>query len=478
MGQKMAQDTMERMNWQALLNTERPGKPGQAEDPGRPNYTQDADRITFSAPFRRLANKTQVHPLYANDHLRHRMIHSSEVASVGRNLGMQVGHWLEQQKEIAAGEAHKVAGIIHAAALAHDIGNPPFGHSGEATIGAWFERQFAKSEGIFKGVDESLWEEFTKFEGNAQGYRILTRLEMYRGDRGMDLSHAVIGAFTKYPMSAATSAALKAEEVEKGTPKKDVKKKLYAGAKKFGFFESEREIFAKTAKALGLLEEQGPKAQTWWRRHPLVFLVEAADDICYNIVDLEDGFSAGDLTFAEVRGLLLDLIEDKRNTDNAPKEVYTEHTDYEQISHLRARAIGASIGACVEAFKENYDAIMTGTYSGELIDDSKLGAKFRAIRELAGSQLFTAPRKTKLEVRGRNVICAVLDGILPVYTSLKEADWDEGALPDYERQLVRAISLDLRGINSNYEALHAMADFVSGMTDRYAVEVAELVSGR
>ncbi|MCG7494838.1 dGTP triphosphohydrolase [Thalassobius sp. Cn5-15] len=468
----------QRMNWQSLLNTERPGKPGQAEDPGRPNYTQDADRITFSAPFRRLANKTQVHPLYANDHLRHRMIHSSEVASVGRNLGMQVGHWLEQQKEIAPGEAHKVAGIIHAAALAHDIGNPPFGHSGEATIGAWFERQFSKPEGVFAGINKGRQQEFTKFEGNAQGYRILTRLEMYRGDRGMDLSHAVIGAFTKYPMSAATSAAIKAGIEAGGIPEKDVKKHLYAGAKKFGFFESEREIFAKTARALGLIEQDGSGGQKWWRRHPLVFLVEAADDICYNIVDLEDGFSAGDLTFSEVRGLLLDLIEDKRNTDNAPEEVYTDHTDYEQISHLRARAIGESIRACVAAFKANYDAIMSGTYSGELIDDSELGTKFRAIRELAGNQLFTAPRKTKLEVRGHNVICAVLDGILPAYNALKAAGWNGGALPGYERQLVRAVGLDLRDINSNYEALHAMADFVSGMTDRYAVEVAELVSGR
>ncbi|MGR3649457.1 MAG: HD domain-containing protein [Shimia sp.] len=127
-----------------------------AEDPGRPNYTQDADRIIFSASFRRLANKTQVHPLYANGHLRHRMIHSSEVASVGRNLGMQVGHWLEEQNEIQPGEAHRVAGNIHAAALAHDIGNPPFGHSGEATIGAWFKARFEKSEGLFKGVDEAL----------------------------------------------------------------------------------------------------------------------------------------------------------------------------------------------------------------------------------------------------------------------------------------------------------------------------------
>ncbi|WP_247743445.1 dGTP triphosphohydrolase [Shimia sp. R10_1] len=458
------------MAWQTLLNTERPGKPGQAEDPGRPNYTQDADRITFSAPFRRLANKTQVHPLYANDHLRHRMIHSSEVASVGRNLGMQVGHWLEGQREIEPGEAHKVAGVIHAAALAHDIGNPPFGHSGEATIGAWFKQQFEKSEGLFKGVDEALWEEFIKFEGNAQGYRILTRLEMYRGTRGMDLTHAVIGAFTKYPMSASSSKAIKDAKAAEGIPRSEVKKHIYAGAKKFGFFEDERDIFATTATALGLIEEKDPDGRSWWRRHPLVFLVEAADDICYNIVDLEDGFTAGDLSFAKVKGLLLDLIENKPNDQSG-------FTEYEQISHLRAMAIGSAIGACVEAFKANYAAILSGQYSGELMDDSALGPQFRAIRTLASEQLFTAPRKTKLEVRGRNLIFSVLDGILPAYTALKEAGWREADLPAYEKQLVRAVGLDLRGVNSNYTALHAMTDFVSGMTDRYAVETAKLLSG-
>ncbi len=460
----------QRMTWQKLLNAERPGKPGLPEDPGRPNYTQDADRIIFSASFRRLANKTQVHPLYANDHLRHRMIHSSEVASVGRNLGMQVGHWLEKRGDIQPGEAHRVAGNIHAAALAHDIGNPPFGHSGEATIGAWYKERFETSEGLFKGVDETLWEEFAKFEGNAQGYRILTRLEMYRGERGMDLSNAVIGAFTKYPMSAACSKALKSEKAAEGVPASEVKNHIYAGAKKFGFFEGEQEIFAQTANALGLIEERTEKGHIWWRRHPLVFLVEAADDICYNIVDLEDGFSAGDLSFAQVESLLSPLIGKK------PNDLGT-YTEYEHISYLRARAIGCAIDACVVAFQEQYDAIMEGRYSGELMNDSALGQKFRDIREVANEQLFVAPRKTKLEVRGRNLICTVLDGILPAYEALKNAGWDDGNLPDYERQLVRAVALDMRGVSSNYEALHAMADFVSGMTDRYALEVAKLVSG-
>lgn len=293
---------------------------------------------------------------------------------------------------------------------------------------------------------------------------------MYRGDRGMDLSKALIGAFTKCPMSAACSKEIQKAKEDEGISKAEIKNHIYAGAKKFGFFESERAIFAKTATALGLIEERTENGHIWWHRHPLVFLVEAADDICYNIVDLEDGFSAGDLSFAQVETLLSALIGKKPND-------LADYTEYEHISYLRARAIGCAIEACVAAFQEHYDAIMEGRYSGELMDDSTLGKEFRAIRDVAGKQLFTAPRKTKLEVRGRNLICAVLDGILPAYEALKDADWDDSKLPTYERQLVRAAALDLRDVSSNYEALHAMADFVSGMTDRYALEVAKLVSG-
>lgn len=444
------------MDWDKLLNTNRLMDAGYEEKPERPNVTQDADRITFSAPFRRLANKTQVHPLYNNDHLRHRMIHSQEVASVGRTLGMQVGHWLETEGHIAAGQAHKVAGIIHAAALAHDIGNPPFGHSGEESIGQWFREKFQSPRGVFAGIDPDKRVEFEQFEGNAQGFRILTRLEMYRNQGGMCLSNAVLGAFAKYPMTAATKVALGEE--------------TYVGAKKFGLFETEVDLFAQTAAALGLKAETAPNGQQWWRRHPLVFLVEAADDICYNIVDLEDGYTAGDLSFARV----CDLLEDVAIPTNRDQSAYTE---FERISYLRARAIGGAVNACVAAFQKYHAAMLAGTYSGELIRDSRLGAGFAAIKAEAHDQLFTAPRKTRLEVRGRNVLRRVLEGLLPVFEALEKVDWQQEKLPDYERQLVRAVALDLRDVVDSTSALHAMTDFVSGMTDRYALEVAGLLSG-
>ncbi|WP_421701905.1 dGTP triphosphohydrolase [Aliiroseovarius sp.] len=447
------------MEWGRLLNTERWDDKGKAEDPARPSYVQDADRITFSAPFRRLANKTQVHPLHDNDHLRHRMIHSQEVASVGRTLGTQVGAWLVDQGHIAPGEEHKLAGVVHAACLAHDIGNPPFGHSGENSIGSWCAENLETAQGVFKGVGEDKWPEFCAFEGNAQGFRILTRLEMYRNQGGMCLSHAVLGAFMKYPMAACTSEALK-----KG------KEPLYVGAKKFGFFESEREIFQSSAFEMGLTEELGPDGLLWWRRHPLVYLVEAADDICYNIVDLEDGFTAGDLAFQQVADLLNPIAFDTNRDQSA-------YSNIEKISYLRARAIGGAVQACVEAFKKHHDEILSGDFSSSLIECSDKAREFAAIKAMANAQLFTAPRKTKLEVYGRNVVRQVLNGIRPVFDALKEQGWDEAKLPEYERQLVRAVGLDLRDITDSYSALHAMTDYVSGMTDRYAVEVSQMLSG-
>lgn len=451
------------MDWQYLLNTERSHFTTQEEKPERPNYVQDADRITFSAPFRRLANKTQVHPLYDNDHLRHRMIHSMEVASVGRSLGTQVGVWLEDIEAIGPGESAKLAGIVYAACLAHDIGNPPFGHSGEEAIGQWFKKKFDESQGVFNGIDRKLWPEFTKFEGNAQGFRILTQLEMYRNDGGMKLSNAVLGAFTKYPMSAETSRLLQSKAKKDGVP-------VYVGAKKFGVFEGEYETFKHVAEKLKLPEET-IEGVTWWRRHPLVYLVEAADDICYNIVDIEDGVIAGDLTLEKAEALLEPLFSNKTNRDQSA------YTLQEKVAYLRARAIGDGIGACFKAFKENYDDILAGTFSGELIAVSEKAAEFQKIRETAREQLFTAPRKTNLEVRGRNVVTTVLEGILPVYNGLSANDWDANALGDYEKQLVRALDLDIRDVKDGYSALHSMTDYVSGMTDRFAVNAAKLVSG-
>lgn len=442
------------MQWPQLLNQNRLAKPGAASQPERPIFVQDADRITFSAPFRRLANKTQVHPLYEHDHIHHRLIHSVETASVGRSLGMLVGHWLETTKKVNAGEKHTVSGVVQAACLAHDIGNPPFGHAGEAAIGDWFEQKFSSQLGLFGHIDHKLRDEFLEFEGNAQGFRLLTNLEMYRSNGGMQLSYAVLGAFAKYPITAHLKNAVNDD---------------YCGSKKFGIFESEAEIWNDVAQATGIVSTE-VNGQRVWRRHPLVFLVEAADDICYNVLDAEDAFTCGDLDFEAVVGLLSGLYP-KTNKD------LSSFSKEEEISYHRAKAIGSAIDACVEAFKKHYSEIMQGTFSSSLVEKSSLSAEFERIKAAARSRIFKAKRKTELEVSGRNVIWRVLDGVLPIFEELSKREWKEKELPDYHAKLVRALNLDLRGVSDAYTALHCLADFVSGMTDRYAASTAKMVSG-
>lgn len=448
------------MEWNTLLSNERLNDPNYSEQVNRSIFTQDYDRIVFSEPFRRLANKTQVQPLYEHDHVHHRLIHSIEVGSVGRSLAMAIGQWLVKQDVIEKGEEHSLANIVQAACAAHDIGNPPFGHSGENAIGAWFSENFRDPKGIFADLDETLRDEFCAFEGNAQGFRIIARTEMYRNHGGMRLSKAVLGAFMKYPHSAATK-----ESLSKTAYKQDG----YFGKKKFGIFNSELPLFEEVASSLNL-----PKVEvgsnTWWRRHPLVFVVEAADDICYNIVDLEDAFTTGELQFDVVRSALFDLAE-KPNRDTS------EMSESEQIAYLRAVSIGKSIESCLDAFKEHYNAIMAGTFSNSLVEASKLSGQFDEIKKLAGARIFTARRKTELEVSGHRIIGNILSGIRPIYEQLAVNDWEQDSLDDHSKQVVRALLLDLRGISTEEQALHRMADFISGMTDRYALRISRMLSG-
>ncbi|WP_202903884.1 dGTP triphosphohydrolase [Halocynthiibacter namhaensis] len=455
------------MNWSDLLNTYNNGTTQTRKDFRREPYIIDADRISFSAPFRRLANKTQVHPLHDHDHIHHRLIHSVETASVGRSLGIGVGQWLEDENHIDKYERHTIAGIIQAACLAHDIGNPPFGHSGESAIGAWFAQQFDTPNPLFTEIDDNLRPEFMEFEGNAQGFRILTRLEMYRNEGGMRLSHGVLGAFSKYPVTADVQRII--EDHTKEIHGSDFKKHLYCGLKKFGVFHSEAEQFHSYAKILGLPQENHDGHQ-FYRRHPLVFLVEAADDICYNIIDLEDAFTSGDLSYQDVRDLLSPLSA--FSTDRRDGSTEAEH-----ISHLRALAIGGAVFACIQAFKAKYGDIMSGKFSDGLVDVSDKSDTFAAIKTIANQQLFTSARKTKLEVSGRATIHNVLNGITPVYAALQDKGWDKGKLGDYEKQVARALELDLRDVTDSYSALHSMADFTSGMTDRYAVKMSRMLSG-
>jgi dGTPase len=446
------------MEWEKLLCSKRLGDDRYEQKPDRSIFVQDHDRIVFSAPFRRLANKTQVQPLYEHDHVHHRLIHSVEVSSVGRSLAMRIGAWLEETGEIGPGEASNLASIVQAACAAHDIGNPPFGHSGESAMGDWFAERFADPKGILADIEETDRTEFIDFEGNAQGFRIITRLEMYRNDGGMRLSKAMLGAFTKYPVSA----AVRKDVVGKG-------KAPYVGLKKFGLFRSEVELFHNAAATLGLPREDIGSGN-WWKRHPLVFIVEAADDICYNIVDLEDAFTTGELPFETVKQLL------HRATGNSNKDA-SGLNQAEHIAMLRAVSIGTAINACLEAFKTHYDAIMAGKFSDSLCGAGAMGAIFEEMGALSTDQVFTARRKTELEVSGRRVIENVMSGVLPVFDALACAGWDVEKLKDHHVQLIRALDLDVRHVGDATQALHALADFTSGMTDRYAVRIARMLSG-
>ncbi|HEX7800537.1 MAG TPA: dNTP triphosphohydrolase [Asticcacaulis sp.] len=443
------------MDWSKLLKAARLAAPDYQEQPGRPAHMVDIDRITFSAPFRRLANKTQVHPLYDNDHVHHRLIHSVEVANVGRSLGMLVGQWLVDTGEVDAAARDRISGVVQAACLAHDIGNPPFGHSGEAAIGSWFAERFEAPRGVVSELAAADRQEFTAFEGNAQGFRILTRTEMSVNRGGMRLSLGVLGAFTKYPCAAHVSAR---------------RPEAYCGLKKFGVFNNDISTFKEIAEALEL-PFAGNAAAPWWRRHPLVFLMEAADDICYNIMDLEDAFISGDVAFEQARALLSALFA-QPNREYAPKSEAAE------IAVLRAIAVHNAIDACVEAFKTHYDALMAGTFDGSLIEASSKAAEFAAIKDLARARIFKAARKTELEVFGRNVIYRALDGLIPLLDDLAAKNWDASRLSGYHQQLARAVNLDLNGVDNAYDALHVLTDFVSGMTDRYAVKTAEMLYGR
>ncbi|TNJ41194.1 dGTP triphosphohydrolase [Phaeobacter sp. B1627] len=448
------------MDWTQLLSSGRLCRPDYTDRPGRPAYLQDYDRILFSEPFRRLAQKTQVHPLYDHDHVHHRMIHSMETSSVGRSLGIQVGQALVRQGRLEDGLQHVMAGTVQAACLAHDIGNPPFGHSGEASIGAWFARLFATGTGLGAGISPDQRAEFEAFEGNAQGFRITARLEMGRREGGMRLSYATLGAFAKYPCTAASAADAKGS---------------YVGLKKFGVFAGDEALFAEAAEALGLPEERSPKGLRWWRRHPLAFLVEAADDICYRILDLEDAATVGDLD-SDVVSEILEDITGKRNREDDPQMTLSD-----RVGMLRAMAIGAAIDSAVAAFLDNYDSIMAGTFDDGLMEVSGKAPAFARLKEISNARIFTARRKTELEIVGRQVLFTILDEFHALFVALKACNWEADRLLSqhgYWTQLVRAVDLDLRGVVDDYTAAHALTDFVSGMTDRYALRVRDMITGQ
>jgi dGTPase len=438
------------MIWKTLLSAKRKGqRTGLSAESSRSAFEQDYDRIIFSHPFRRLQDKTQVHPLPEHDFVHTRLTHSLEVSSVGRSLGKRVGEIiLQRHPELATDlTLFDFGAIVAAAALAHDLGNPPFGHAGEDSISDFFRLH---DNGVrFKDhVSEGQWQDLTSFEGNAQGFRLLDKEEY-----GLRLTYACLGAFTKYPCAALF-------------PGRDKKRK---SQKKYGFFESEKTAFKNVATDLGLLV----RADDCWCRHPLAFLVEAADDICYSIIDLEDGCRLGLVSFDETVDLLSGILRNK--LDHKKLE---NHRDLNQkLGVLRAMAIGELIDASTEVFLAHEKGLLDGTFDQALTELSVYSETLTEISRLSIQRIYHARHVVEIEASGHQI----LPGLLEEFTETGVHIIERRASRKYNN-LRLLLPLDIASSieerpGDYYHMLRSVIDFVSGLTDRHALSLYRKIKG-
>jgi dGTPase len=445
------------MNWNQLLCAERLGRASkpQPHDPARSEFRRDSDRLTFSTAFRRLQDKTQVFPLADNDYVRTRLTHSLEVASVGRSLGARVGTHIAQRHRLAQ-HGSEFGEIVAAAGLAHDLGNPPFGHSGEDAIRHWFQTSpVAAAAGAELSAAERA--DIERYEGNAQGFRLITRLQMPDNPGGLQLTHATLGAFTKYPRESVVPA-----ELPRG-----------ASGKKFGFCQSEREHFASVAEHCGLLRRTPDAA--WWARHPLAFLVEAADDICYRLVDFEDGMRTGHLSYGQVRDAFLALIPAKQH----PRRLREAHDDTRRVQILRAVAIGAAIEEATEVFLAHERDILAGRFDQPLIDAGPSCAVWEKIMRRSRKTIYNTARGVEIEAAGFAVLGGLLDDFVASLNDLAAHGKKAAARSHKLLALVPAqcLARQRTAPRDPYVRLLSMLDFISGMTDTYAVALYRKVRG-
>lgn len=436
------------MTWDTLLSPERRLQKKTSGEPSRSSFEQDYDRIIFSHPFRRLQDKTQVHPLPEHDFVHTRLTHSLEVSSVGRSLGKKAGEIiLERHPELRSNfTLFDFGAVTAAAALAHDLGNPPFGHAGEDSISDFFKHH-PLGKRWQSEVTAAQWEDLIRFEGNAQGFRILNK-DQY----GLRLTYATLGAFTKYPCPALV------DERQPGRKSQ----------KKFGFFQSERESFIEVADALGLIR----MADNIWCRHPLAFLVEAADDICYNIIDLEDGCRLGLVSFDETVDLLGGILGDKLNRSRL-----AEIDDLNQkLGILRSMAIGQLIDACIEVFADHESAILDGSFDQALADLSRYSNSLREIRRVSVERIYHARHVVEIEASGHQILPGLLEEFTEAGASMLSGN-SSRKHKNLSLLLPREIASGIKPGIEPYDMLRTIIDFVSGMTDRHALSLYRKIKG-
>ncbi len=429
------------MNWDQLLSAKRLGlEHYHNEDKKvRTEFQRDYDRIIFSSSFRRLQNKTQVFPLPGRIFVHNRLTHSLEVASVGRSLGDEIVTKLNGKRNLPLSD---VTGIVSAACLVHDLGNPPFGHSGEKVISEYFIEHEATLKSEFATAE---WNDLINFEGNANAFRLLTHPYTGKRDGGFVMTYATLAATVKYPYDSSVNVG-----------------------KKYGFFQSEKEIYQRVAADLGIKLLDTEKGI--YARHPLVYLVEAADDICYQIMDIEDAHKLNILTTKETIDLYLNFIADNKK-DRIMRIVDKVDDINEKISYLRACAIGNLVGVCSDVFVENEEAILDGSYTGSLIKNINgyVGDAYQACSKVAVSKIYRSPEVVEIEIAGYKILNTLMDVFV-----------DAVLHPDrfYSKQLLSRIPSQYQVKDvAPYHMMQGVVDFVSGMTDVYALDLYRKITG-
>ena len=437
------------MNWQQLISNKRFGleEIHKMRKDDRSEFQRDFDRLIFSAAFRRLQNKTQVFPLPGSIFVHNRLTHSLEVSCVGRSLGDSISNrLLSKHPELVATHVSEIGAIVSAACLAHDLGNPPFGHSGEKAISTYFSE--GKGLALKGQLSPMEWEDLTHFEGNANAFRLLTHQFLGRRKGGFVMTYSTLASIVKYPYPS-----------------------ILAGKKsKFGYFVSEMDDYLKIAEELGIKRLSTEGEVPLYARHPLVFLVEAADDICYQMMDIEDAYKLKLLTPRETKELYQLFLSEKQKArvDEVFRLVSDEN---EQIAYLRATVIGILVKECTKVFMENENSILKGTFEGALIKhiNAPLNEAYKRCTQVAVEKIYRSRDVLDIELAGFHVISTLLELMIDAVQSPDKA---------YSELLINRVSsqYDIKA-PTLYGKIQAVLDYISGMTDVYALDLYRKIKG-
>lgn len=439
------------MKWSRLISDRRFGMEDYhdgAHGGTRSDFQRDFDRLVFSSPFRRLQNKTQVFPLPGSIFVHNRLTHSMEVASVGRSMANGIARALRQRYEgtPSAAALEQIGDIVSAACLAHDLGNPPFGHSGETAISTFFSE--GEGADLQRELTPSQWDDLTHFEGNANAFRVLTHQFHGRRKGGFAMTYSMLASIVKYPFSST----------------------LAGSRNKFGFFTSEREAYEKIADNLGIICKSRTPEAVCYARHPLVYIVEAADDICYEVMDLEDAHKLKILSTDQTKELLMAFFEPERR--KRCLSVMEHITDpNEQIAYLRSGVIGELVSCCADAFCANEAEILSGKFQGQLLHHvpERVRRAYEGCNAVSWDKIYRAPDVVDIELAGNRIITFLLQKLIHAVRHPQL---------NYSRLLLSKVpqQYDVHSPDL-FTKVQAVLDHVSAMTDVYALDLYRKLNG-